>query len=258
MAKRLSDSEKFSDPWYRELPPKYKLFWEYLLCSCNHGGVWKPDFSLASFCISFKYDQQETFDMFSDRVVLLKSGNWFIPKFISYQYGDDLNRRNKVHRSVLNILEANEIDYPIQAPTKPLPSPCLMAKDKVKDIKNKSIVSIKSNTLNNPTHIHRNSNSNSIYIGEFEILWEKYPKKLGKKESKIHFRATVKNQDDVNRIKQALYNYCHHASDKEPKFIMNGSTWFNNWEDWVDYEPPDTPEEKKERIALENKIRGYL
>lgn len=70
----------------------------------------------------------------------------------------------------------------------------------------------------------------SVYA--FTSLWDKYPNKDGKKAAERHFHSEVKNDQDWQDIQAALKNYLE--SDVVKKgFIKNGSTWFNNWRDWV-------------------------
>lgn len=74
----------------------------------------------------------------------------------------------------------------------------------------------------------------------FEKFWNDYPNKVGKKEAERHFKATVKTEEDLKNIRQALVNY--KKSDRVRKgYIQNGSTWFNNWQDWI-----TPPEPKKD------------
>lgn len=72
----------------------------------------------------------------------------------------------------------------------------------------------------------------------FEKLWAVYPKKDGKKQAMRHYFATVKNEDDMERINLALGNYLDHIekTGTKPQYIKNGSTWFNNWTDWEQQE----------------------
>lgn len=66
----------------------------------------------------------------------------------------------------------------------------------------------------------------------FERLWKEYPSKDGKKEAFRHFRASVKTEGDLEAIGKALQNYL--ASERVKKgYVKNGSTWFNNWQDWI-------------------------
>lgn len=66
----------------------------------------------------------------------------------------------------------------------------------------------------------------------FARLWQAYPKKDGRKEAERHFNASIKKWTDLSRIWKALENYLDDVKDTDRKFIKNGSTWFNNWEDW--------------------------
>lgn len=68
----------------------------------------------------------------------------------------------------------------------------------------------------------------------FTEIWERYPNKDGKKAAERHFMASVLTQQDFTDINTALDNYL--ASEKVAEgFIKNGSTWFNNWKDWVNF-----------------------
>ena len=68
----------------------------------------------------------------------------------------------------------------------------------------------------------------------FEELWAQYPRREGKKMALKHFKNSVGNEEDKNRFKDALYNYKNYASTLEPQYIKTGSTFFNNWEDYLD------------------------
>lgn len=67
----------------------------------------------------------------------------------------------------------------------------------------------------------------------FNTMWQEYPVRKGKKAALRHFKATVKNQQDFDNIKKALQNYKNSKSVKGG-FIQYGSTWFNQWQDWIE------------------------
>jgi len=73
-------------------------------------------------------------------------------------------------------------------------------------------------------------NKNTI---SFEEIWGKYPKKIGKKQSKRHFKSSVKTEEDFKNIGIALSNYLK-SKTYNKGFVQNASTWFNNWEDWME------------------------
>lgn len=92
---------------------------------------------------------------------------------------------------------------------------------------------------------HLTSNNKTISF-DFESVWLKYPKRVGKKMAQVHFEASVKTQKDFEDLSLALSNY---LSSKRVAngFVQNGSTFFNNWRDWIDY---------KEEVCKKCKDKG--
>jgi len=69
----------------------------------------------------------------------------------------------------------------------------------------------------------------------FNALWEKYPRKDGRKAAIRYFLSSVKTEQDWEDINKAIENYLR--SDTVLKgFIKNGSTFFNNWRDWTNHD----------------------
>jgi len=89
----------------------------------------------------------------------------------------------------------------------------------------------------------------NIFADEFNALWNLYPSKDGKKASEKHFNATVKNKEDLIEIQQALNNYLNHLKINSWKKPKNGSTWFNNWRDWVNWQEPEKPSGNREFVG---------
>jgi hypothetical protein len=152
MAKRFTDSEKWDDPWFAELPLKYKLFWIYLLDECDHAGVWKVNFRKAQFMIGEPFEQSEVLRYISDRVLKIDESYWLILKFVNFQYGS-LNasktavsaRRILEKHGLADFIEQNEVRV-----TEWLDKGYLTLKDKDTD-KDKVISSINSEPTNFPT-----------------------------------------------------------------------------------------------------------
>ena len=75
--------------------------------------------------------------------------------------------------------------------------------------------------------------SREVTEKDFEPVWKLYPNRQGKKEALRHFLATVKTLENLTNIRKALTNYL--KSERVSKgFIQNGSTWFNDWECWIE------------------------
>ena len=96
------------------------------------------------------------------------------------------------------------------------------------------------------------------FILEFEKLWKDYPLKDGQKEALRHFKATVKKYADLEAIKKALKNYKNHLLNVSWKNPKSGSTWFNNWQDWVEWKEPVKPDSRITEIisGLKKEVEG--
>jgi len=68
----------------------------------------------------------------------------------------------------------------------------------------------------------------------FEEIWKRYPNKDGRKSAFRSFCGSVKEEGQYRQIHQALDNYLKSRAVVRG-FIKNGSTWFNNWQDWINY-----------------------
>ena len=87
-----------------------------------------------------------------------------------------------------------------------------------------------------------NSNSNCTKTNpkiSFQEVWQSYPNKIGRKAAERHFDSSVITEQDQERITKALVNYKAHVEYQRkngfPELMwQNGSTWFNNWPDWVE------------------------
>lgn len=133
MAKRFVDTEKYKKAFIRSLPAPYKLLWDYITLDCNHAGIWHVDFEIAQIYIGKdapvnEKDALALFNKTEQRISVLNGGTkWLIMPFINFQYGK-LNPQNRVHQSIIQILEENKIS--------PIPRPLKGVKDEDKD-KNK-------------------------------------------------------------------------------------------------------------------------
>ena len=133
MAKRFIDTDLFRKPFMRSLEAPYKALWIYLLCECDHAGVWVVELDVAQIRMGLKLDPEKVLDKMGGSVVAIDGGSkWYLPDFVAFQYGT-LNPANKVHGSVIERLSRYGIDPNDTSQNKPLASPLQGAKDKDKD-----------------------------------------------------------------------------------------------------------------------------
>jgi len=206
MSKRFTCTDKWKKNFIKNLPAKYKLLWFYILDDCDHAGIWHTDFEVASIRIGEPVTVQESLKYFGDKIIIIDSGEkWYIPAFIDFQYGE-LNPENRVHKSILTILNKYKI--------KPLTSPLQGAKDKDKDM---------------------DKDKDKNKEGKFEEVWQKYPRKDGRKDALKHYIASVKTEKDFIDINTAVNNYANYVikHKTEYDYIKTGKVFFNNWRDWI-------------------------
>ena len=133
MAKRFIDTDLFRKPFMRGLEAPYKALWIYLLCECDHAGVWVVELDVAQIRMGLKLDPEKVIEKMGGAVVPVDGGSkWYLPDFVAFQYGE-LNPANRVHESVIKRLTALGIDPANPSENKPLASPFEGAKDKDKD-----------------------------------------------------------------------------------------------------------------------------
>ena len=134
MAKRLTDNTKWDDPWFSELPSKYKLFYLYLLDECDHAGIWKVNFRKAQFMIGESLEQSEVRRYMSDRIQIIDEAYWLVVKFVKFQYST--LGGSKVSISALEILKKHGltefIELNSQGVSEGLGNPYQRVKDKNK------------------------------------------------------------------------------------------------------------------------------
>lgn len=122
MAKRFTDTGKWKKGLLRSLPPYVKLLWLYIIDECDHAGIWNVEWEVMELRLGIKIDRDETINFLAEKIQVFDGGQkWFIPDFISFQYGV-LNPTNRVHKSILELLSKYK--------NKGLASPLQGAKDK--------------------------------------------------------------------------------------------------------------------------------
>lgn len=132
MAKRFIDTGLFRQPRIRAMQAPYKALFVYLLCECDHAGLWDVELDVAAMRLGMRLDESKALESLAGAVVPVCGGKkWWLVDFVEYQYGE-LNPSNRVHASVMSRLQALGLN-PKEAPSKPLVSPLEGAKDKDKD-----------------------------------------------------------------------------------------------------------------------------
>lgn len=220
MAKRFTDTDKWKKKWFRELGSRLRDLRQFILDDCNHAGIWEIDLDRAKYHIGQKVSLDDIRKAFKNELTFFDHNTKLaIKPFVTFQYGV-LRETNNTHRSVLNLLKPLERS---QGAGQPLPSPCPGDQDKDKD-KDKDLdkdfrkESVRENPLN------------------FETLYAKYPRKIGKKRGMELCKTYIKTPEALIAAHKAVERYSDHlrVNKVEPRFIKHFSTFMNSWEDWCD------------------------
>lgn len=109
MAKRFTDTEKWSKKWFRKLSPAFKLAWMYLCDNCNLAGIINLDTELADFQIGMQVDWEAVLSESDGRIERLPNGRWWLTTFVPFQHPHGLSRKCNAQAQVLDFLEENGI-----------------------------------------------------------------------------------------------------------------------------------------------------
>lgn len=87
--KRLTDTAKWKNPWFRNLPLKFKLLFLYILDECDNAGVMHLDFELISFSLKEHFSLDEFSQYLGEKVHFLATDKIIIRNFVTYQQNDN-------------------------------------------------------------------------------------------------------------------------------------------------------------------------
>lgn len=232
MAKRFTDTDKWKREFFYDLKPHAKLTWLYLLDQCDHAGIWPRNFKLMSEQLGLKVDHNQLIEWFGPKVILFDGDKYFIPSFFEFQYGAS-KEGFKAKASALKTLQALGL---------------ATESGEILTLTNSSEQSAYTSgqLVNCPSIGTSNikSNSKSIIGGvgdfDFEALYTKYPKKVGKAEAFKRLKAQIKSQSDYEAMSVAIDRYVADCA-KTNRILKDFSTFVSpndaqSWREWLNEE----------------------
>lgn len=144
MAKRFTATEIWDEDWFLSMPNEYKLFWYYMLSTCDHAGLFRVN--LRSFCSlnEVNLTSNEALRLFNtdkQRIRVINKSVWLIEDFFVFQYGEKINLKNRVHDSIATIYQKLNIEL---TSIRGLINPNDGVKDKDKDMDNCIVTNAKN------------------------------------------------------------------------------------------------------------------
>lgn len=62
MAKRFIDTGLFRKPSIRAMKAPYKALYIYLMCECDHAGIWDVELDIAAMRLGMKLDDEKAIE----------------------------------------------------------------------------------------------------------------------------------------------------------------------------------------------------
>lgn len=230
MSKRLTDSNKWRNEWFRTLPLKAKLAWTYLCDECDFAGIWKADWGLASFQLDFKLTPDDLAEWFGNKVHFFGGDNVLVVPFFEFQYGQSkdswtakIKAQERLTKLGFNISD-NQIVLNHSGTTVPPQSGDCLSVCVSECVGNKGGVGEKRFRAS---------------TAQLEALYKAYPRKKGKEAGIEKLRERIKSPAEIEAISSAILKFRDdmktekRAADKIPYF----STFVN--QQLADYLDPE-------------------
>lgn len=112
MPKRFVDTDIWEKEWFMSLTPTEKCLVKYVRDKCDLAGIWKPNFTLATYVIGSKVDEEMLLNIDNgNQFERLSDGKILCIDFVTFQYGTELNPSSPIHRKVIDLLSKYDVDY---------------------------------------------------------------------------------------------------------------------------------------------------
>lgn len=98
-------------------------------------------------------------------------------------------------------------------------------------------------TQHNKQTIHNNTEHPIL---DFDQIYQKYPRKLGKQKGIEKCKAQIHTGEDFQSLSQAVDKYCTFLSSNntDAKFIKHFDTFMTSWQDWLSPDVGQAPAQK--------------
>lgn len=106
--KRFTETNKWRDPWFRNLSSPAKMLWWYVCENCDAVGLIDLDVRLASTDCGLKITPSAVVEIAS-RLEHVGGSKFFIPQFIPFQYGS-VSVSCPAHKSIIRLIEIHALE----------------------------------------------------------------------------------------------------------------------------------------------------
>lgn len=230
-----------------------------LLCYCwNHGSLPANIDKITRLLKNGANHNATTLEPVLKCFVLNEDGDYINPRL------EKERKKQEEHREKSS--RGGKISAEIRQNKQELKGGSLLVEDGLTPKSNSSSSSSSSTSNNKPNILSEKEKEwETLKQESFEKRWLGYPgKKDGKKASNGHWNASIKKKEDIENYDLAIENYRKSVRNERNNGFKglqwkNGSTWFNNWQDYIPAEqvpevPTQPPEPPKPRVPGDPKL----
>jgi len=102
--KRFSETEKWDDPWFLELPPPAKLLFLYIIDRCNNAGFLELSPSTIKHHTKMEDKAIQGAWKALERGIIVHDGWAWVRRFLRHQKNETLNPENPAHKQIITLL----------------------------------------------------------------------------------------------------------------------------------------------------------
>ncbi len=255
MAKRLTDTDKWKRPWFRELDYKAKIVWFYILDNCDHAGIWPADFGLLSYQTGLKVDRRQFEEWFGSKTIFFDEDKVFIPSFFDFQYASAKDGF-KAKQSALSTLRGFGLVDENGTVLEQLPNSSVTVPVLSLDCTNTG----KGISKGTGTSKEGGVGETKPRVTEIDLeeLYQRYPHKVGKSEGLKKLQKQIASPEDLEKLHRAMDRFIsmHKKKGTDEKYLPHFSTWVSTWRDWLDADAgtvsrPVAPSPKDDPFMIE-------
>lgn len=231
--KRLTDTNRWDDPWYDALPLPWKHFWDYICCKCDHAGFWKENYTRASFHCEIEINREVALKYMAGRIKPVEGFGdvLYIPQYDEFQNNWKPNfvkcKLKSYKKYGVPTPSAYRRDGIATVSARGEEEDNIKKEEKKEESKNQKTKE-RTKTKDKP----QKQDEDSL---EFQSFWKEYPRKVSKGLARKAFKTALK-KDSLDKILYGAKAYALECKQKntETHFIKHPSTWLNA-EAWLDY-----------------------
>jgi hypothetical protein len=98
----MTETEKWRDPWFRNLAPEQKLMFLFIVDQCNLGGFYEIDVPYMSFCTGLSESAIEGAIKGLSRGCIQEDGWIWVKNFLRHQRNENINPDNRAHMNIIS------------------------------------------------------------------------------------------------------------------------------------------------------------